>query len=413
MILAGQLITCAGSNSVRLEQGWLEVNGPLIVKRGIGNCPHQADLGDDQTLISPGFIDAHVHLPQFDIIGAEGMTLLDWLQTAVFPAEAHWEDPTFAEAMIARVYRQFISFGTTSFLAFATVHHRSAILAMEMARAHGFRCAIGQVLMDRNAPEEVIRPAAQLAGEAEKILTWPDDKAASRVSGALAPRFAISCSEALLEAAGRLAKRFNPLIETHLAETRQECELAKRLFPNSANYAQVYERFGLITPKTLLGHCVWIDDVERRLLSHRQSIAVHCPTANTFLRSGTFDLHSARASNVRLALGSDVGGGPERSMIRVAKAALDTAIHRQDPPPTAAQMWWQLTAGNAQALGWENFIGRMEPGMEADLCVIRPSIPWQSAPDPLAAVFHAWDDRWIKHVFIGGKIAYSAPAPTS
>lgn len=404
MIIAGQLITSCASDSVRLEPGWLELDGGLIVNRGTGRCPHQIDLGGDDTLISPGFIDAHVHLPQFDIIGAEGMTLLDWLRTIVSPAEMRWEDAGFAEAMIARVYRQFISAGTTSFLAFATVHHQPAILAMEMAQAQGFRCSIGQVLMDRNWPDELIRPAAQLASEAEKILTWADGAATSRVSGALAPRFALSCSEALLDAAGRLARQFHPLIETHLAETQPDCDLAKRLFPGSANYTQVYDRFGLVTRKTLLGHCVWIDEGERRMLAERQAVAVHCPTANTFLSSGSFALAAARPSHLRLAIGSDIGAGYERSMIRVAKAAVETAIHRQDPPPTAEQMWWQITAGNALALGWESFIGRLEPGMEADLCVIQPTIRWQNAPSPLGAVFYGWDDRWLQHVIISGRV---------
>lgn len=406
MILAGQLISDQGSNSVRLERGWLEVQGTLIVHRESGRCPHQVDLGDDDTIISPGFIDAHVHLPQFDIIGAEGMTLLDWLQRVVFPAEARWEDTSFAESMIARVYRQLISAGTTSFLAFATVHHRPALLALEMAREVGFRCAIGQVLMDRYAPDDLIRPAAQLAAEAEKLLTWTDRTPNSRVSGALAPRFAISCSEALLDAAGRLAKQFDALVETHLAETQQECDLAMRLFPGSANYVQVYERFGLVTPKTLFGHCVWIGEEERQMLAARQAVAVHCPAANTFLRSGTFGLHSAYTSNLRVAIGSDIGAGYETSMIRVAKAAIETAIHRQEQPPTSEQMWWHLTAGNAAALGWQNAVGRLESGMEADLCIIQPPIPWQSAPNPLDAVFYGWDDRWIRHVMIGGKVVY-------
>jgi guanine deaminase len=404
MILAGQLVTNLSSGESALGQGWLKLNGHLIVDRGVGKCPHEVDFGDEETLISPGFVDAHVHLPQFDVIGAEGMTLLEWLNKVVFPAEARWEDVCFAESMASRVYRQFVEVGTTAFVAFATVHHESTLAALNLAEEFGFRCAIGQVLMDRNAPDYLLRPASQLAREAESILRRFDRRIGSRVCGAIAPRFAISCTDSLLQAAGRLAKQFAVPIETHLAETQEECVVVGQLFDDSKDYTSVYEQFGLVTDRTLFGHCIWLSDDERHRLAAAGAVAAHCPVANSFLRSGAFDLAAARAARLRIAVGSDIGAGYERSMIRVAKAVMETAVFREHHSPSAQEMWWQITAGNASSIGWNKAIGHLNPGYEADICLIRPTIPWRNTLNPLATVMYAWDDRWLDKTIIAGRV---------
>jgi guanine deaminase len=404
MILAGQIVRNSTPGAVRLEYGWLRLKDHLIAESGTGTCPHQVDLGDENTLISPGFVDAHVHLPQFDLIGAHGLPLMDWLSQVVFPAEARWEDPDFASTMIERVYRQFLAVGTTSFVAFATVHHAPALAAMDIAEKFGFRCAIGQVLMDREAPDYLIRPAAQLARETAQLLRRRAGVPGSRVSGAIAPRFAVSCSQGLLAETGRLAAQFDVLVETHLSETKDDCELVRKLFPSNNSYTSVYEQFGILTPRTVFGHCIWLSEEERASLARAGSVVAHCPVANTFLRAGTFDLGAARQSRLRMAIGSDIGAGYERSMVHVAKAAIETANFRGAHVPTPQEIWWQITSGNATALGWGKSIGTLDAGYEADLCLIRPNIAWRQAKDPLGMVLYAWDDRWLDKVILGGRV---------
>jgi len=404
VILAGQIVRHSTPGSVRLEYGWLRLKDHLIAESGAGKCPHRVDLGDENTLITPGFVDAHVHLPQFDLIGAHGLTLMDWLAQVVYPAEARWEDPAFATNMIERVYRQFLAVGTTSFAAFATVHHKPALAALDIAEKFGFRCAIGQVLMDRQAPDDLIRPAAQLARETAQLLRRKAGKPGSRVSGAIAPRFAVSCSSELLAEAGRLAAQFDVVVETHLSETQDDCAMVRKLFPEDKNYTSVYEQFGILTNRTVFGHGIWLSDQERERLAAAGSVVAHCPVANTFLRAGTFDLKAAKHHGLRMAIGSDIGAGYERSMIHVAKAAIETANFRGGHFPTPQEMWWQITSGNAAALGWGKSIGTLDAGFEADLCLIRPDIAWREAKDPLGMVLYAWDDRWLDKVIVGGRV---------
>jgi guanine deaminase len=359
------------------------------------------DLGGPGCLVCPGLIDVHLHLPQFDSIGADGMTLLDWLDRVVFPAEARWADPAYAGQMTERVVGQLLAHGTTGIAAYATVHHEAALAAIEVLGRTGMRGYVGQVLMDRNAPAELCRDADQLIAETATLL---DRKAVGRIEPAVTPRFAISCTGPLLEQAGELAGRYGAVVQTHLAETERECALIGELF-SGVSYTEVYQRAGLLGPRSILGHGIWLDSQERRTLSETGSIIAHCPTANAFLQSGAMDRAGLLAGGVRLGLGSDVAGGPDRSMVRVARAMIETAKARGSAPPTPAEAWWQITAGNADVLGWDD-AGRIAAGRAADLIVFEPDIPWRDAPDPLGTLLYAWDDRWLRQVVLEGRVVW-------
>lgn len=416
MILAGTLLlpdTEGEHPGVRLAQGWLRTDGGRIVEVHEGGLPASFDLGGDGCLISPGFVDTHVHLPQFDLIGAHGMALLDWLDKVTFPSEARWADAEYAADMTGRVIDQLMSVGTTSFAAYATVHHESARRALEVCSARGLRAVVGQVLMDQQAPDVLLRDTEMCIAETEALLkawpTKPQQRAlGNRVSSAVTPRFAITCSEGLLKAAGALARKHDAYVQTHLAEMRPELEAVARLH-GGPDYTSVYHKAGLLTPRTILGHCIYLTDAERQRLVETGSIAAHCPTANSFLRSGTMDRKQLLDAGVTLTLGSDIGGGYERSMIRVARAMIEATFHAGLPvadAPRAGEAWWQITAGNADALGWPD-TGRIQPNAEADLVILQPDVPWQTAHDPLGMVLFAYDDRWLKATIVNGQAAYS------
>lgn len=402
--VAGHLLLCTSDSAwsehpVSLSPGALIVRNGLIEKvdRGERAMTASSDFGGPECLISPGFVDAHLHLPQFDSIGVPGLELLEWLDRVVFPAEARWEDVSHAAEMTRRVGHELLSFGTTSIAAYATVHHAAAQAAIDILGDMGFSGHVGQVLMDREAPRELLRPAAQLLEEAASLR---DCKA---VRASINPRFAITCSGALLEGCGRLAAASGRLIQTHYAETPTECRRLRELHAES--YTSLYGRAGLLTPRSLLAHAVHVDDADRRRLAAAGAIVAHCPTANRFLRSGAMDLSAHRSHHLLIALGSDVAGGPERSMIRVARAMLETAEALGHTPPTAAQAWAAMTRGNALALGLEDR-GRLAPGSRADLLVIKPTPGWLAAPDPLARLMYAWDDRWLAATILDGRAVY-------
>jgi guanine deaminase len=342
------------------------------------------------------------------VIGAHGLELLEWLERVVFPAEHRWRDPSHARAATQRAIDQFFAHGTTSICAFATIHHEGARAAIEVCHERGIRALVGQVLMDQEAPASLTRPAEALLDETAALLD--EFGASGRVGVAVTPRFAISCSEPLLRGAGRLARETEASVQTHLAETPDECDRVRRLHGRS--YVEVYRDAGLLTPRALHAHGIHLSDQERTVVAEHQAAVVHCPTSNSFLRSGALDRARLHDAGVRSALGSDVGGGYERSMVRVARAMLEVAGLVAPPPPSSAEAWWQITAGNADALGWAHS-GRLEVGAEADVLVIRPDIAWREATDPLGALLFAWDDRWLDATLCNGRLVYRARNATS
>jgi len=402
LITGHLLLPIAGG--LELVPGTLTVRSGVVEQVEAGRSGAHADLGSNDHVIFPGFIDAHVHLPQFDSIGVDGLELLQWLDRVIFPAEARWADVAYASAMAARVARQLIAVGTTGVGAYATVHPESSQAALDQLAAHGLCGHVGQVLMDQNAPPELCLAADEALDSAA------NQRANGRIRPAVTPRFALSCSPALLRGAAELASSTGWAIQTHCAETRAECARVAAIH-EGRSYVDVYRRAGLLTPRSLLAHAIWLDDKDRRVLAETGAIATHCPTANRFLNAGVFDRERATRQGVRVAAGSDIAGGPDRSMVRVARAMIDAAKQAGATVvarPSAADCWWQITAGNAQALGLTD-VGVLAPGMCADLVIARPDIPWTESPNPLSTLLYAWDDRWIEHVLVQGRPGYTAP----
>ncbi len=272
MILAGSLLFTDAARSTRLAPGWLRIESGLLVEVQLGRCPHTIDLGGDDCVISPGFIDTHLHLPQFDSIGVDGLPLLEWLEQVIFPAEARWADASFAAAQTQAAVQQLLSFGTTSFCAYATVHHASTLAAFDVVHQHNLRACIGQVLMDRNAPADLVRPLDEQVAEAKLLLErFPPSpyRTQSRVEAAITPRFAVTSSPELLTGAARLAAQYGAIIQTHLAETEAECKLVQELF-GGKSYTDVYEAAGLLAPRTILAHAIHLDDEQRATIAARK-----------------------------------------------------------------------------------------------------------------------------------------------
>ena len=200
LTLGGQILQSNRDGKAVLRPGVVQIRHDKIVGVEFGPISQNVDLGGQNALICPGLIDTHLHLPQFDSIGAAGMRLLPWLSEVIFPAEMRWNDLDHAQSMIQRVISQCLAVGTTAVCAYATVSHDATIAALMAFRQTGFRGVIGQVMMDRSAPQELLRPASQLADEVDQTLAlFPPG---SPMAAAVTPRFALSCSETLMELAG-------------------------------------------------------------------------------------------------------------------------------------------------------------------------------------------------------------------
>lgn len=318
-------------------------------------------------LLLPGFIDTHVHSPQIDVIASHGTELLDWLNTYTFPAELRFADPQEAEAGADRFLDALLAHGTTSAVVFPTVHKVSAEKLFASACRRGMRLITGKVLMDRHAPEGLRDDVSQAERDcADLIERWHGK---DRLSYAVTVRFAPSSTPAQLAMAASLCATYPGIyMQTHVAENRDEVRLAHDLFPEARSYLDVYARAGLMNPRSVLAHGIWLDDEDRALLRDTGAQIAHSPSSNLFLGSGLFNWPAMIEAGAAVSIASDVGGGTSLSMIRtMADAYRVQAMAGQRL--TAWKALHAVTLGSAQALGLAGEIGSFAPGGFADVCV--------------------------------------------
>ncbi|WP_207458916.1 guanine deaminase [Azospirillum sp. SYSU D00513] len=321
-------------------------------------------------IVMPGFIDLHIHMPQTQVIASYGTQLLDWLERYTFIEEQKYADPEHSAAGARFFLDELLRNGTTTAVAYGSVHPQSADALFAESERRGACIIAGKVMMDRNAPN-ALRDTAQKGYDDSKALIerW---HGRDRLRYAVTPRFAITSTEAQLEAAGALMREHpDAYMQTHLSENLDEIAYVRTLFPDARDYTDVYDRFGLLGPNSLFGHCIHLSDEELDRLSESRSVAVFCPTSNLFIGSGLFDLARLRRREapVRVGLATDVGGGTSYSMLRtVAEAYKVLQLRRQNLPALTA--FHQMTRANAEALGLDAEIGTLEPGCYADLVVL-------------------------------------------
>ena len=418
-LLLGQVLSFAGdpfvigADAARHEAaGGVLVDGGRVVAVGDGAALRSAHPGARVTdygraLISAGFIDAHVHFPQTAIIASWGKRLIDWLNLYTFPEEMRFADPAYAADIATRYLDLALTHGTTSMCSYATIHPASVDAFFAGAAARGMRAWAGKTCMDRNAPEG-LRDTAQSAYDdsAALLAKW---HGVDRLSYVITPRFSPTSTADQLAALGVLWRE-NPqcLMQTHLSEQLDEIAWVAGLFPDARDYLDTYEAHGLLGPGAVYGHAIHLTPRERARLVDAGASLVHCPTSNTFIGSGLFDM--GLATQLRVGLATDTGGGSSFSMLRTMAAAYEVAQLRGQALHPAC-LWWLATVGSARALRAEDKIGNIAPGMEADLVVIdlgsTPAIAQASARagDIWQALFPTimmGDDRAIRAVWVGG-----------
>ncbi len=373
-------------------------------------------------LIVPGFIDTHVHYPQTQIIGAGGKGLIDWLATYTFPAELQFADAEYAREVAELFLDACVSHGTTTAVVYCTVHPQSVDAFFEAAQARGLRMIAGKTLMDRNAPAALLDTAQSGYDESRALIErWRDR---GRLGYAVTPRFAASSTPAQLELAGTLLAEFpHAYCQTHIAEQRDEVEWIAKLFPERRDYLDVYDHYGLIGPRTLLGHGIHLVEREWQRCREVGATITHCPTSNAFLGSGLFDWSRAKQQGheVSVALATDVGAGTTLSMLATMGAAYQIAQlggHRLTP----VQALYLSTRGAARALQLENTIGSIAPGIEADLVVLDLAHSplarlrmksCKAIEDTLFMLMTLADDRAIREVYVMGEPVKSAARATA
>ena len=367
-------------------------------------------------LILPGFVDTHVHSPQLDVIASYGTELLDWLNTYTFPAEQRYMDPEVAHIGAGRFLDALLAHGTTSAVVYPTVHKVSADALFDAAAARGMRLITGKVLMDRHAPDGLRDDVAQAERDCIDLIDRFHGQ--GRLAYAVTVRFAPTSTPEQLAMAGALCRADERLyMQTHVAENRAEVAWVAELFPQARSYLDVYDAVGLVHPRAVLAHGIYLDERDRRVLTERGAQIAHCPSSNLFLGSGLFDWPGALAAGVRVSAASDVGGGTSLSAQRtLADGYKVQALNGQRL--TAWAGLHAATLGAAEALGLSDELGHFGARTLADVCIW----DWAAGPvaearmalarDPHERAF-AWmtlsDDRNLVASYVAGVPRYRRP----
>ena len=443
---------------------------PLLSSRSLGSLAFEADggllVGEDGRIraagafekiaaehpglevtdlrphwILPGLVDLHAHRPQLEAVACDGLELLPWLEAHIFPAEAHFADPDHARRISKRYLHDTLALGTTTAVLYGSVHAEATESIFLEAERCGIRAVIGKTMMDRHAPQALEERTEASLRESELLCEAWHGRDHGRLGYAFTPRFAPSCTAELMEGVGQLAAKHGAFVQTHLSENLQELAWVKNLFPDAASYTDVYRRFGLLGPRTLLAHGIHLSPEERALLLESGASLVHCPSSNAFLQSGIMPLRNWLAEGLSVGLGSDVGAGPSLSMFKeMAQACTASKLRRAGQQVQAARVWGLdgfsdeqkltlcealdlgpdaaldavgafhlATHGGAAALGWEDRIGGLDAGLEADFLVVdvRRSDPLGEVPGnpalALARLIYRSDPQMVRQAFVRGR----------
>ncbi|WHA41801.1 guanine deaminase [Agrobacterium larrymoorei] len=405
-----------------IEDGGLLISGGKIAAIGdYADIKAQAPEGTEERdhrphLIVPGLIDMHLHFPQMQVIGSYAANLLEWLNTYTFPEECRFVESAHAQRIATHFYDELIRHGTTTAVAYCSVHKTSADAFFAEAMKRNMLMVGGKVMMDRNAPQGLLDTPELGYDETRQVIADWHGKGRNHV--AITPRFAITSTPKQMEAAQALAQEFPDLfIQTHLSENLDEIKYTCELYPEAIDYTDIYVRYGLMGKKTLLGHAIHLSDREADVLSETGAVAVHCPTSNLFIGSGLFPMKKLqrREKPVRIAVATDIGGGSSYSMLRTMDEAykIQQLLGERLNP---LESWYLMTRGNAEALSMADRIGTLDAGTDADITVLNASSTpamalkmevVNSLTEELFLMLTMGDDRTVVETYISGKPAKS------
>ena len=380
-IFKGILITSQKNKSLKYyNPGFMAISDKGIIEqisdKNICSKYSNYDFYDySKYLIIPGFIDAHNHVSQYSITGLGKGELLSWLENYTFPVEKRFNEKDFAKKISRSFFKDLIKNGTTTISTFPTVFKSSTDIVFNQAEKSGIRAVIGKVMMDQNCPDFLKENTLKSIKDSEELIEkW--HKKNKKLFYASSPRFAITCSFKMLKGAARLREKYDTYLQTHLAENKQEIVTVKKIFPKFKSYLDVYKNAGMLGEKSLMVHCIYLNENDLKNLEKTKTKIVHCPTANTFMCSGIMNYRKYLDLNLDICLGTDVGGGYSLSMLEVIKQTIEcskilSVFSKENfKPITLEEAFYSATLGGAKCLSLQNEIGSLDVGKEADFLII-------------------------------------------
>ena len=369
--------------------------------------------GDSQCWIIPGFVDAHLHLPQWQCRGIDGLSIREWHDKIGAPAEQRLADPKAATKQAEEFTAGVIANGTTTVVAFGTPFPQEVDASFNVFAKKGLRAIYGLTLNDTGMSPGLSQHADAALDEARTLAAKWHGKENGRLQYAFSPRSSVRCSEKLMRGAAALADMLKCTLQTHVAVTSDELDEVRQRFPDHIDELELFADVGMLGRRTILVHGVFLDHYQHNEVTESGTSLVYCPTGNLFRQSGLVDYASHRRAGIRTALGSSIAGGFDPFMPRVAVEALQTAKaikvhslpHRAGAVLTPSEAWWMLTAGGAAAVGLGEKVGKITPGYQADCLVVRPE-KWIAELPPeqqISALLYTMTPQQIEHVFIAGQ----------
>jgi guanine deaminase len=380
------------------------------------------------------------------VLGAYGNQLLDWLQTWIFPEEVKYRDRDYARNAAKHFFDSLLAGGTTTCLAFTTSSPVSTEEFFDEAARRDMRVISGLTGVDRFAPDDCCISPDEFYRETKRLIDHYHRK--GRLLYAITPRFAVGCTAEMMERCRELKMEHKDCwINTHISENPSEIRTARYHFPDCDDYTHVHAKHGLLGPKFVAGHGVWLSNDEFRRFSKAGAAIAFCPLSNLFLGSGLFRLGRATDPDhpVRIAMGSDMGGGNAFSIVRVLEEAykvglcnntmLDGSVNPREQDLAEAdrnklgpyRAFFLATLGGARALYLDDMLGNFEKGKEADFVALdwnagQLSMAWHqsiiTAASPetmdqaaqlLFGIMAVGDDRNIDETWIAGRRACKKP----
>lgn len=402
------------SEAVEWRDGAIAVNhrGNIVgcgkysdVKKSCGRNVTEKRFKDH--VIIPGLIDCHLHMPQLDQRGKHGVTLLQWLEKYIYPAEKAFKDLIVVEDVAKRFFKKLVLNGVTTSAVYTTIHPEATDLAFEIAKDTGLRVAMGKVMMDQNAPKGLGETTANSVKKSVKLYEKWHKKAGGKLLYVFTPRFGPTCSEKLWKKLGGLMRETDAYLQTHISETVGEVEEVRRIFPKYIDYTDLLEKNNCLTPKTILAHAIYVSPGECRRIAHAGAKVVHCPTSNLFLKSGRMPIEMIEAAGIKYGLGTDIGAGTSMSLFNCMRHA-DYIQPKINVTPVSA--FYSATLGGAKVLSLGNKIGNFSKGKQADFCVIdikeidpRYHLKDLAMNEVLSLLMYRGDGNVVRQTYVGGK----------
>jgi len=378
-------------------------------------APQAERVDHGNAWLIPGMVDGHLHFPQYYATAAYGRQLMDWLEHSIYPAEAAYADAALAKRDAGRFVRNLLACGTTTAMVFGSQFLPANLALFEAARGAGLRLIAGPTLMDRGAPPMLLQSVAQAHDHAATLIALCRDE--PLLHYAITPRFALSCTGAMMELCGGLLKAHPECyLQTHINENRGEIDAVAKEFPWSRDYLDVYEHFGLLSARTLLAHNIHVTDSELARLGQAGCAICHCPSSNLYLGSGLFPLSRHVQHGITVAVGTDIGGGTRFSVWEELSESYKIQ-KLQGMALGAAELLYLGTLGGAKALCLDGETGNFQAGKSADFFVLglegedylcRRLRRCESVVHQLFCLLHLASARQVRATYVRGLRVFDA-----